>query len=85
MSNVVSRCTLTLFRRSLAGVFAARRCIARSPYGVEGAPAPLLRGVRREAERLAEGVAVARRLGVMGLRLWEGRRWSCYSSEIASV
>lgn len=52
-----------LFLRSRPGVFAARRCIARTPYGVDGAPDAPLRGVNREAER---GVAAPRRLGVRG-------------------
>lgn len=73
MSNVVSRCCRPLRLRSRPGVLAARRCIARRPYGVEGAPTPLARGVHRDADRFADGVAVAtKRLGVR-----TGRRWSC--------
>ena len=61
MSNVVSLCIRPLFLRSRAGVFAARRCIARNPYGVDGAAVALLRGVRRD------GVPdTANRLGVRG-------------------
>ena len=50
-----------LLLRSLPGVLAVRRCIARSPKGVNGAA----RGVRRLAERRADGVNVVYR-GVVG-------------------
>lgn len=66
-----------LFRRSrpgVFGVFAARRCIARTPKGVEGAPTPLLRGVNREAERFPDGVVDVKRRGVRGYLVWPGRR-----------
>ena len=62
------------FRRSRPGVFAARRCIARTPKGVEGAPTPLLRGVNREAERFPDGVVDVKRRGVRGYLVWPGRR-----------
>lgn len=61
ISKAVSRCgPRVLLLRSRPGVFAVRRCIARSPNGVNGA-----RGVRRLAERRAEGVRVVYR-GVVG-------------------
>lgn len=61
ISKAVSRCgPRVLLLRSRPGVFAVRRCIARSPNGVNGA-----RGVRRFAERRAEGVKVVYR-GVIG-------------------
>lgn len=61
ISKAVSRCgPRVLLLRSRPGVFAVRRCIARSPNGVNGA-----RGVRRFAERRAEGVRVVYR-GVVG-------------------
>lgn len=56
-----------LRRRSRPGVFAARCCRARSPYGVEGATEALARGVNLEADRWPDGVAVVTsRLGVSG-------------------
>lgn len=67
MSNVVSRWTRPLRRRSRPGVFAARCCRARRPYGVDGAIEGLARGVNREADLWADGVVVVtRRLGVSG-------------------
>lgn len=60
-------------------MFAARRCIARTPYGVEGAPVAPLRGVNREAERLPDGVAAVKRLGVRG---YLERRWR-YTNKLA--
>ena len=62
---MVSRWTRPLRLRSRPGVFAARRCIACTRYGVDGAPAPLFRGVRR----FADGVLAANRLGVRGYRV----------------
>jgi hypothetical protein len=56
-----------LFRRSRPGVLAARLCKARRPKGVEGAPSPVPREIRRLAERIADGVSIAaNRPGVTG-------------------